>query len=58
MDVCLYLHAHADGCYKLMLMRVMLDVLLFALVLEHRRALAHATGVIASVKYLSIATSQ
>ena len=44
--------------YMLMLMGVMLDVLLFALVLEHRRALAHATGVSSSVKYLSIATSQ
>ena len=44
--------------YMLMLMGVMLDVLVFVWVLEHRRALAHTTGVISSVKYLSIATSQ
>ena len=41
----------------LMLLGVILHALVFAWVLEHRRALARATEVNASVKYLNIGTS-
>ena len=44
--------------YMLSPMGFMLDALIFVWVLEHKRAIAHATGVISSVKYLNVATSQ